>query len=64
MSMGDLGVVALFADPDHTTLPLQLYRLISAYRMDDAAATAVLLMLLSFALFWLFDRGGRTDAAA
>lgn len=64
MSMGDLGVIALFADPDRATLPLQLYRLMSAYRMDDAAAAAVLLMALSFALFWLFDRGGRIDAAA
>lgn len=64
MSMGDLGVIALFADPDRATLPLQLYRLMSAYRMADAAAAAVLLMGLSFGLFWLFDRGGRTDAAA
>lgn len=64
MSMGDLGVIALFADPDRATLPLQLYRLMSAYRMADAAAAAVLLMVLSFGLFWLFDRGGRTDAAA
>lgn len=64
MSMGDLGVIALFADPDRATLPLQLYRLMSAYRMDDAAGAAVLLMALSFALFWLLDRGGRTDAAA
>lgn len=64
MSMGDLGVVALFADPDRATLPLQLYRLMSAYRMEDAAGAAVLLMILSFGLFWLFDRGGRVDAAA
>jgi thiamine transport system permease protein len=64
LSMGDLGVIALFAAPDRATLPLQLYRLISAYRMADAAAAAVLLMLLSFSLFWLFDQGGRADAAA
>lgn len=64
MSMGDLGVVALFADPDRATLPLQLYRLMSAYRMDDAAGAAVLLMIFSFGLFWLFDRGGRIHAAA
>lgn len=64
MSMGDLGVIALFADPDRATLPLQLYRLMSAYRMEDAAGAAVLLMVLSFGLFWLFDRGGRMDAAA
>lgn len=64
LSMGDLGVIALFADPDRATLPLQLYRLISAYRMADAAGAAVLLMGLSFGLFWLFDRGARADAAA
>ncbi|HQU68387.1 MAG TPA: thiamine/thiamine pyrophosphate ABC transporter permease ThiP, partial [Albidovulum sp.] len=64
MSMGDLGVIALFADPDRATLPLQLYRLMSAYRMEDAAGAAVLLMVLSFGLFWLFDRGGHMDAAA
>ena len=62
LSMGDLGVIALFADPDHATLPLQLYRLMAAYRMQDAAAAALLLLALSLALFWLFDRGGRVDA--
>ena len=37
LSMGDLGVIALFADEDSATLPLQLYRLMGAYRMEDAA---------------------------
>ncbi|OYX44015.1 MAG: thiamine/thiamine pyrophosphate ABC transporter permease ThiP [Rhodobacterales bacterium 32-67-9] len=64
LSMGDLGVIALFADEDHTTLPLQLYRLMGAYRMADAAGAAVLLLGLSFGLFWMFDRGGRADAGA
>ncbi|CAN0588119.1 unnamed protein product, partial [Ectocarpus sp. 12 AP-2014] len=27
LAMGDLGVIAVFADPDRTTLPLQVYRL-------------------------------------
>lgn len=62
LSMGDLGVIALFADPEIATLPLQLYRLMGAYRMADAAAAAVLLLALSLLLFWIFDRGGRTDA--
>lgn len=64
LSMGDLGVVALFADPETATLPLQLYRLMGAYRMDDAAGASLLLLALSFALFWACDRGGRygTDA--
>lgn len=64
LSMGDLGVVALFAPPGGGTLPLEMYRLMGAYRMEDAAGAALLLLLLSLGLFWVFDRGGRADAAA
>jgi thiamine transport system permease protein len=59
LSMGDLGVIVLFADPERATLPLQMYRLMSAYQMDTAAAAALLLLILSLGLFWLFDKGGR-----
>jgi len=59
LSMGDLGVIALFADPETATLPLQVYRLMGAYRMDDAAAAALLLLVVTLALFRAFDRGGR-----
>ncbi|WP_288926082.1 thiamine/thiamine pyrophosphate ABC transporter permease ThiP [uncultured Maritimibacter sp.] len=64
LSMGDLGVIALFASPDTPTLPLQLYRLLSAYRMDDAAGAALVLLAASLAVFWIFDRGGRVNADA
>ncbi len=64
LSMGDLGVVALFADPERTTLPLQIYRLMGAYRMEQAAAAALLLLVLSMGVFWLLDRGGRWHAEA
>ncbi|TYB77794.1 thiamine/thiamine pyrophosphate ABC transporter permease ThiP [Maritimibacter fusiformis] len=64
LSMGDLGVIAVFASPDGGTLPLQIYRLMAAYRMGDAAGAALLLLALSLALFWVFDRGGRLDADA
>ncbi|GFE64351.1 ABC transporter permease subunit [Litoreibacter roseus] len=59
LSMGDLGVIALFSDPETTTLPLEMYRLMAAYRMDDAYAAALLLLTMSLALFWAFDQGGR-----
>jgi len=62
LSMGDLGVVALFADPARATLPMQVYGLMSAYRSNQAAAAALLLMGLSFTLFWVFDQWGRRDA--
>ncbi|MCC1494683.1 ABC transporter permease subunit [Cognatishimia sp. F0-27] len=62
LAMGDLGVIALFADPDRATLPLQVYRLMGSYQMEAAAGAALLLLVLSFGLFWLFDRGGRVHA--
>lgn len=64
LSMGDLGVIALFAGERGVTLPLLVQRLTSAYRMEAAAAAALLLVGLSFALFWLFDRWGARHAAA
>ncbi|UWR22585.1 thiamine/thiamine pyrophosphate ABC transporter permease ThiP [Sulfitobacter sp. S190] len=62
LSMGDLGVIALFADPERATLPLEMYRLMGAYRMEAAAAAALLLLGLSLAIFWICDRGGRAYA--
>ena len=64
LSMGDLGVIALFADPDRATLPLQIMRLMGAYRMEAAAGAGLLLLVMSLGLFWLFDRGGRRDVDA
>lgn len=62
-SMGDLGVIALFANTENATLPLQLYRLMGSYQMDSAMGAALLLMATSLALFWIFDRGGRLAQA-
>ena len=63
LSMGDLGVITLFASEDSATLPLMIQRLAGAYRMDQAAAASLVLILASFALFWLCDAGGRRAAA-
>ncbi len=64
LSMGDLGVITLFASPDVATLPLQVYRLMGAYRMEAAASAALILLCLSFAAFWILDKGGRAHAEA
>ncbi|EEE35777.1 binding-protein-dependent transport systems inner membrane component [Rhodobacteraceae bacterium KLH11] len=64
LSMGDLGVIALFADARIATLPLQIYRLMGAYQMQAAAGGALLLLILSMGAFWILDRGGRWHAEA
>ncbi len=61
--MGDLGVIALFAGDHQATLPLVVQQLAGAYRIEAAAAAALILVTLSFALFWVFDAGGRRAAA-
>lgn len=64
LSMGDLGVITLFANPEVQTLPLALYQLMESYRMEAAFGAALLLLALSLMLFWLIDRGGRSDVDA
>ena len=63
LSMGDLGAIALFAGERQATLPLVVSQLTGAYRMEAAAAAALILIALSFALFWALDAGGRRAAA-
>lgn len=40
LSMGDLGVIALFAGRSGATLPLFVQQLMGSYRMEQAAAAA------------------------
>jgi len=63
LSLGDLGVITLFAPPDVQTLPLLMYRLMGSYQMEAAAAVALVLVASSFGLFYLFDKGGRGAGA-
>lgn len=62
LSIGDLGVVALFAGEAQATLPLVIHRLMGAYRTDAAAAAALVLVVMAFVLFALCDLGGRRAA--
>jgi thiamine transport system permease protein len=63
-SLGDLGVIALFGTENFTTLPLAMYRALGAYRTNDAAVIAALMLLLTIAAFVLLPRlfGRLTDA--
>ncbi|MBT3206014.1 MAG: thiamine/thiamine pyrophosphate ABC transporter, permease protein [Gammaproteobacteria bacterium] len=57
MAMGDLGVIALFGSVDTTTLPLMLYQQLGAYRIPQAAVSAVFLLLMCLLVFWSLERG-------
>jgi thiamine transport system permease protein len=63
LSMGDLGAIALFAGERQATLPLVIQQLTGAYRIEAAAAASLILVTLSFALFWACDAGGRRAGA-
>lgn len=58
LSLGDLGVIALFGSESVQTLPYLLLLRLGSYRTADAAGLALLLTLLTFALMWLAGRGG------
>lgn len=51
LSMGDLGVIALFSSGDFQTLPHLVYQRMGSYRFADAATTALVLMLLTLVIF-------------
>ena len=60
LSLGDLGVVALFGSQDWTTLPLLLLQRMGSYRTDDAAGLALILGALCLAVVacaQLLERG-------
>ena len=63
LSVGNLGVIALFAGEGEATLPLLMARLMGAYRMEAAAGVGLLIVVLALLLFWLCDQGGRHAAA-
>lgn len=64
LSMGDLGVIALFASDAQATLPLAMFRLMGAYQMEAAAGAGLILLALTLTIFWVLDRGGRVDVDA
>ena len=64
LAAGDLSAIALFGSERITTLPLLLYQRIGSYRHYEALTTAVLLLLLCLALFFILQRviGGKPNA--
>jgi len=63
LSLGDLGVIALFGATGTRTLPLHVYELMGTYRVGEAAVAALALVVLCLGLFVVIERtvGGRGD---
>ncbi len=51
LSLGDLGVIALFGSNDITTLPWYLYQLMGSYQSRDGAGVALILLILTLTVF-------------
>lgn len=56
LSAGDLTAIALFGSERVRTLPLLLYQRMGSYRLEEAAVTAGLLLVLCLALFSILQR--------
>tara|TARA_X000001036_G_scaffold291131_1_gene270538 strand:+ start:186 stop:551 length:366 start_codon:yes stop_codon:yes gene_type:complete len=63
LSMGDLGVITLFSFGEFQTLPLAIYRLMISYRFDQAFSASILLVIICFFLFQVFDSLGKHYAS-
>ncbi|MET0528680.1 MAG: thiamine/thiamine pyrophosphate ABC transporter permease ThiP, partial [Microvirga sp.] len=50
LSFGDFGIVALFGGTELRTLPFLLYERLGAYRLDEASAVGLLILLTAFCL--------------
>ncbi len=56
LSLGDLGVIALFGSNEITTLPWYLYQLMGSYQTKDGAGVAMILLVLTLSIFILLPK--------
>jgi thiamine transport system permease protein len=62
MSIGDLGVIALFGSDAFSTLPYLLFQRLGSYRTADAAGLALILTALTLTLVLTAERLAREPA--
>ncbi len=55
LSIGDFSIIALFGNENFLTLPYYLYQQLGSYRNNDAAVTALLMLLVCFSLLECFS---------
>jgi thiamine transport system permease protein len=55
-SLGEVGTVLMFLSDDLSTIPLEIYRGLGAYRFEAAHALGVVLLVVIGALFWAVEK--------
>ncbi|GAB4350548.1 MAG: thiamine/thiamine pyrophosphate ABC transporter permease [Oricola sp.] len=63
LSLGDLGVIAIFGSQDVQTLPYLILQRMGSYRTQDAAGLALILCVMTMALMFIADRAGAGEQA-
>ena len=61
LSLGDLGIIALFGNEAFSTLPWYLYGLMGSYQTHDAQGVALILLALTLGMFLLIPLLTRSD---
>ena len=63
LSAGDLSAIALFGTENFSTLPMEIYRNLGAYRMHEAGVISMILLTFNITTFLLLERfvGGREN---
>lgn len=64
LSLGDVGVIALFGSRDLQTLPWLILQNMGSYRSDDGAALALVLCIMTSTLMLIADRAMTTRREA
>ena len=55
ITFGDFTIISFFRDRSFETLPLYLYRLITAYRFEDASLVAGFILIFCMIIFFVID---------
>ncbi len=58
-SMGNFAVIAFFGSPDFSSLPYLLYQQLGSYRTEEAAVTALVLMIFTLLPFWFVKENSK-----
>jgi len=58
ISIGEINATLMLYNPDLTTIPIAIYRLISAYNYFGACAMGTILIVICFLVFFIIDKIG------